>query len=115
MSSAERANSPTSIDPGVSSSRFLADNRSQPLHSACDLPFDTTTGRSIVVNAHQLIGRILLSNNAIRVIMRILVTPRITQRGRTGVVPVPQMGRHDAGLTGPDIRHCRGQGGRYRV
>ena len=69
--------------------RMIARSRSsRPRH----LALTAAAGGPIVVDAHQLVRRILLRDNAVRVVVGVLVALRVAQRRRTGVVPVAQMG-----------------------
>ena len=65
-----------------------ADNGSEFLQSAGDLPFDTVGGRAVVVDIRYSIGWILLCDNTVRVIMGISIALRVTELGRTGVMAI---------------------------
>ena len=63
---------------------------------AADLPFGTVVGGPVVVDTHQLVGRILLCRNTARLIVGVLVALGIAERGGPRVVAVAQVRRHQA-------------------
>ena len=82
---------------------------------AADLPLSAAAGRPVVVDADQLVGRILLRHNTIRVVMGVFVALRIAQRRGARIVAVTQMRRHQPGLAGFDVGHRRTQRGGHGV
>ena len=63
-----------------------------------DLRLATAISRFVVVNTNQVVGRILLLSDAVRVIVCVLVTDPIAEVFCAFVVPVAQVGGDTAPL-----------------
>src|SRR5262249_15548667 len=53
------------------------------------------------------VGRVLLRDDAVGEVMRVLVTLTVADPGSSAVAGVPQMGGHRPGQPGPDVGGCR--------
>src|SRR5580698_4059622 len=84
----------------------------RPLGHAC---LGAMRGRQVVPLAHQAIGRVLLPQDAGRVIVRVLIALPVAEPGRAGVARVAQVGRHGTGQAVPHVGGGRVDRRRDRV
>ena len=61
----------------------------KPAQPGADLPFGASAGRAVVLNPGEVIGRVLLGQHAVGVVVRIAVASSVAESGGAGVVAVP--------------------------
>src|SRR3546814_2283902 len=80
-----------------------------------DLPLVAVRGGLVIVDTHQIVRWILLPQNTITCVVRVLVSDCVAQLLGALVVPVTQVRRYQSGFSGGHVGHGRAECGDDRT
>ena len=92
-----------------------ADYPTQGVKGGGDLTFPTMVGGVVVHGAGQVVGQIVLGEDAARVLVGVTVTDGVAEALRPRIVPVAQVRRNHGALAVADVRQGGVDGGDHRI